>query len=84
MFFYSTSKKFTFPLTIMNLSDQPILLDQAAEWAERDVGYLRGFPGVVERKKILTAIMDSFYMICYGQQPIVCLHSLSVYRHPIH
>lgn len=75
MFFYLTSKRFKFNLTLNNLGEAPlekynIWLEQAAVWSEEKWGYLRKFPGIEERKKLIAAMKKDFYIITYANQPI--------------
>lgn len=75
MFFYSTQQKFDFTrlgkrFSCKKLANNQHMFDQAAEWAEKDVGYLRGFPGIEVRKEILKGLQDNFYMVCYEGQPV--------------
>ena len=72
MFFYTTSKKFKHTLNIFNLAaaDNPQWLKQAAEWAENEWGYIRGFRGNEYREEVIRKLEDKFYIVTYANQPI--------------
>ncbi|GAB4223398.1 MAG: hypothetical protein Tsb005_18390 [Gammaproteobacteria bacterium] len=68
MFFYSTFSKFQHAIELYNLaeSNNPQWLKQVAEWAEKQWGYIRNFPGVEYRKSIIEKCSKNFYVITYS------------------
>ena len=75
MLFYATSSRFKFNLTLHNLGEADektyqAWLTQAAKWSEAKWGYLRNFPGIETRKKLIEEMKNDFYVITYAKQPI--------------
>lgn len=70
MFFYTTSQKFKFKLSLCKLSENQQYLEQAAKWAEEKWGYIRKFPGIKKRKELISKLQDNFFIVTYGKQPV--------------
>ena len=62
MFFYATSSRFKFNLKLHNLGEcNPMnqsWLDTASQWSESKWGYLRKFPGIAERKRLIENVAE--------------------------
>jgi GNAT superfamily N-acetyltransferase len=70
-FLFTTQSRFRINnLSYHKLTDKPEMLKQAAEWGEKEWGYLRDFPGIEKRKELIKDFKDQFYIVMYGNQPI--------------
>ncbi len=45
-------------------------MEAAAQWSEAKWGYLRIFPGIEARKKLIEEMKNDFYIVTYADQPI--------------
>ncbi|GEM_PF-6874335 len=73
MFFVTPSAKFSPTLKVHKLSghaEEKLWLTQAAAWAEEKWGYIRNYPGITERIKIITKLKENFYIVTYDKQPV--------------
>jgi len=85
MLFFATSSKFQHHITIIKLSDlSPEAMVQQkmqiAKWVEDKWGYMRGFPGLEERKKLITKVQDYLYLLIYANRPI---GMFALFDHPV-
>jgi GNAT superfamily N-acetyltransferase len=70
-FLFTTQAKFpATKLRYLKLADNPELLNQAAEWGEKEWGYLRVFPGIDKRKALINDLKSNFYIAMYDKQPV--------------